>query len=130
MISVPLVRISVLDDTPPETRRAIGDAVHAALVEVAGVPPDERFQIVDTRPADNLMFDRAFGGVDRRSVVLVEITMVRTLTVNLKRQLFQRITHHLVELAGVRSDDVFTVLTENGLADWSQSGGELTLMPR
>ncbi len=126
---MPLVRISVLDDTPPEKRRAVGDVVHSALVEIAGIPTNERFQIVTACPADNFVFDRTFGGVDRQRLVVIEITMVRTLTVALKRQLYRRIADELGDAAAVRPDDVFVVLRENELPDWSQGNGEASLMP-
>lgn len=126
---MPLVRISVLDDTSPATRRAIGDAVHAALVEIACVPTNERFQILTACAADDFVFDQTFGGVDRRRVVLIEITMVRALTIDLKRQLYRRIADRLGDTAAVRPDDVFVVLNENGLSDWSAGGGEPSLLP-
>jgi phenylpyruvate tautomerase PptA (4-oxalocrotonate tautomerase family) len=127
---MPFVRISVLDDTPVAIRRAIGAGVQAAMAEVAGVPPGERFQLVTGYPVDAFFFDRSFGGSDRQRVVLIEITLVRTLGDETKRALFRRIVENLIETAGVRPDDTFVVLTENGIADWSQGGGEASLLPR
>jgi len=45
---MPLVRITVVEGTPAETRRALGEGVHRALVECAGVPKDDRFQVIET----------------------------------------------------------------------------------
>ena len=127
---MPFVRISLLDDTPAATRRAIGDAVHDALVAVAGVPAAERFQVIERHPADALAFDRRFGGAEhgRERVVCIEITLVRELSDGAKRQLHRTIADGLTRDAGVRGDDVFVVLRENTLADWSQAHGHATLL--
>jgi phenylpyruvate tautomerase PptA (4-oxalocrotonate tautomerase family) len=127
---MPFVRISLADDTPAPALRAIGEAVHGALVAVAGVPADERFQVIERRRADELVFDRRFGGArdGRARVVFVEITLVRELSEDRKRQLFRDIAARLEREAGVRGDDLFVVLRENTLADWSQAHGEATLL--
>ncbi len=112
----------MLEDTPPSQRREIADAVHAALVEVAGVPPAERFQLVSAHAPTDLFFDARFPGVERRRPVFVQITLVRELGSEAKRLLFRVIAGRL-NAAGVRGDDVFTVITENELTDWSAANG-------
>jgi phenylpyruvate tautomerase PptA (4-oxalocrotonate tautomerase family) len=124
---LPFVRISLLDDTPPQARREIGEAVHAALVAVANVPEAERFQVIEPRAAEDLVFHRSFGGAARERVVFVELTLVRELSEEAKRRLYAELSARLTE-AGVRADDLFVVLRENTLADWSQARGEATLL--
>jgi hypothetical protein len=42
---MPLVRISLRDGKAEAYRRAIGNAVHRAMVETINVPPLDRYQI-------------------------------------------------------------------------------------
>lgn len=43
---MPLQRIELSESRSPESRRAIADAVHRALVQAIGVPEADRFQVV------------------------------------------------------------------------------------
>lgn len=125
---MPFVRISLLEDTPAKQRQAIGDAVHGALAAAAGVPAEERFQVIERHAPEDLAFDPSFGGAQRERVVFVEITLVAELDQEAKRHLHRELADRLSAEAGVRPDDVFTVLRENTLADWSQLRGEANLL--
>lgn len=124
---MPLVRITLLDERPQDARERIGDAVHDALVSRADVPPNERFQVIAAHASGEIRFDPTFAGVERLSVALVEITIAGGLSLDRKRQLHRQIAENLAAI-GVRLDDVFVVLTENELADWSEGRGKLTLV--
>jgi phenylpyruvate tautomerase PptA (4-oxalocrotonate tautomerase family) len=120
---VPLVRITLDAGRPEEQRRAIGDAVHEAMVAALGIPKGDHFQIIDAVPASSLIFDEEYLGASRQQVVFVQITLVRGRTVEQKKELYRRIAEH-VSATGVRADDVFVQLTETGREDWSFGNGE------
>jgi hypothetical protein len=103
-------------------RQEIGDVVHQALVDVLNVPRGERFQILAGLAEDQMIIDPHFPAVDRRDPVLIEITLVRGVQASLKRRLYRVIADGL-QAVGVRGDDVFVVLVENGLMDWSAADG-------
>jgi phenylpyruvate tautomerase PptA (4-oxalocrotonate tautomerase family)/ketosteroid isomerase-like protein len=124
---MPFVRISVPASLPQATRRAIPSGVHRALVQAIGIPEGDRFQLVVGYSGQDGFFDPSYLGVARRDVVAIEITLVRGRSAELKRALYQRITDELVA-AGVRSEDVFVTLTENGPADWSVGNGRAQLL--
>jgi hypothetical protein len=42
---MPFVRIDALEATP-DRLEALGNAVHDAMVETLGIPPDDRFQVL------------------------------------------------------------------------------------
>jgi phenylpyruvate tautomerase PptA (4-oxalocrotonate tautomerase family) len=124
---MPLVRITLRDDTPAATRLAIADGVHNAMVATIGIRAGDRMQIIDQRPAGTVIADPDYLGVHRQNVVFVEITLVRGRSTEKKRALYRAIADELVSV-GVRAEDVTVVLTENGRDDWSVGNGEAQLL--
>src|SRR6516162_9889893 len=72
---MPLVRIDLRKGKDPTYRREIGRVVYEAMVAVAGVPANARFQVVTEHDADNLIFDPGYLGIDRSDdLVIIQIT--------------------------------------------------------
>jgi len=75
---MPLVRIDLLEGKTPEYRSLVGQIVYQALLDVLGVPKDDRFQIITEHPKAGLQFDRDYLGVHRSDdCVFVQITLRR-----------------------------------------------------
>jgi phenylpyruvate tautomerase PptA (4-oxalocrotonate tautomerase family) len=120
---MPLVRIDTTQRLDPERRRALGDAVHRALVETISVPPDDRFQVI-VGHADALHVTSSYLGIDHGpDLVLVQITITVGRTLEQKRTLFRRIADE-VAAAGVRREDVMVNLLEVTKENWSFGNGE------
>ena len=115
---VALARIDVLQGLPPEERRGVIDAVHAALVEALEVPADDpTVRLVEHRPENVRMPpDRS----DRYTVV--EVTMFAGRSTHAKRRLYRAVVRNL-DACGVPSDDVLVVLHEPGIENWGVHGG-------
>jgi phenylpyruvate tautomerase PptA (4-oxalocrotonate tautomerase family) len=124
---MPLMRIALRADTPADKQRAIADAVHRGLVEGFGIPEADRFQIIEQFPAEALIADPGYLGVNRQNVVFVNIAIARGRSSEKKGALFAAIARHLAK-AGVRGEDVFVTLTENGREDWSVGNGQQQLL--
>lgn len=124
---MPLMRISLRADTPADTQRAIADGAHRAMVDAIGIPESDRFQIIEQLPAEALIADPEYLGVSRRNVVFVQITLAHGRSSEKKAALFAGIAKRLAE-AGVRGEDVFVTLTENGRDDWSVGNGQQQLL--
>lgn len=124
---MPLVRISVRPETPASFRHAIAEGVHRALVEVVGIPPDDRFQLISA--AEERIYDRSYGGISRSDdVVFVQITLVRGRPPEKKQALYRRIVENLSASPGVRPEDAVITLVENERIDWSVGNGEAQLV--
>src|SRR5258706_3737586 len=109
---MPLVKISVRESKTGSELRAIGDAVHDALVAQANVPADDRFQILNRLDRDLIVAHPSYGGVSRsEDIVIVEITLNAGRTVEVKKKLYADIALRLEGL-GVRPDDVMVSLVE------------------
>ena len=126
---MPLVRISLVKGHPAQLRRAIGDAVHRALVETIDVPRHDRFQLLTEHEPGDLVYDAEYLGIARSdNIVIIQITMSAGRTLEKKRKLYRRITHSLGEL-GVRREDVWINLVEVAKENWSFGNGVASYAP-
>jgi phenylpyruvate tautomerase PptA (4-oxalocrotonate tautomerase family) len=116
---MPLVRIDLLPSRSPDQITAIADAVHDAIVDVYGIPPRDRFQVINELPAGRIIAQDAGLGFERSGgVVMIQIFTQRGRTDDAKQALYARIASGL-EAVGVAGEDVFIGYVENGPQDWS-----------
>jgi 4-oxalocrotonate tautomerase len=116
---MPLVRIEMLEGRSADYRRAVGDAVHRALVETMGVAEDDRFQLVTEHSAANFSYGRAGGAATRSDrVVVISITLNTGRTPAMKRGFYGRVVELLGESIGLRPADVFIGLVEVDPDNW------------
>lgn len=127
---MPLVRISLAAGTSVEHRRAIAFGVHQALVETAGVPPDDRFQSVHEVAASDLHWSPTYLGLQRTAaVVFVQVFLNVGRTVEVKKALYARIAEKLAASPGLRREDVLVNLVEVPRENWSFGGGVMSYPP-
>ncbi|MET9392999.1 tautomerase family protein [Streptomyces sp. NPDC006624] len=121
---MPLVRIDTLR-AGPERLAALGRAVHDALRETIGIPPDDRFQILTDHDGTTgtLRHDDYLGVHRDDGIAYVGITLRAGRTPAQKQALYRRIAELAQEYAGTEPRNVFVVLTENTSADWSLGDG-------
>ena len=61
---MPLVRIDLNRDAPAERVRIVSQAVYRAMIEIASVPINDKFQIVTRHSADEIIYpDEGYPGV-------------------------------------------------------------------
>jgi phenylpyruvate tautomerase PptA (4-oxalocrotonate tautomerase family) len=118
---MPLVRITGTHDHA--TLRILGDVVHDALVATVGIPPDDRFQVLDRLPPEALIADAAYLGIARERTVFVEVTLRAGRTQEIKRAFYRRVADEALAKAGIRREDVMIVLHENAPGDWCFGAG-------
>ena len=119
---MPFVRIDPVIPFPPARRRAVGDAVQAAMVSSLGIPPDDRFQIVGA-PAAEIFFDAGYLGIERTDgLVMIEIHLAAGRSLEKKKALFKAVHDALVGL-GMRGEDVMIHLVETEAVNWSFGKG-------
>lgn len=98
---MPLVRISLRQGKADADRRAIGQAVHRAMVETISVPAVVRFQVITEHSASGLVYDRTYLGIPRSDdVVILRITLNPGWLLEHKRVLYARIAALLAENPG------------------------------
>jgi phenylpyruvate tautomerase PptA (4-oxalocrotonate tautomerase family) len=127
---MPLVRISVMNGRSAAQKRALGDAVHRALVETIDVPALDRFQVITEHEPGDLIYDPEYLGIHRSDgVVFIQITLSRGRSLAQKRALYRGIAANLHESTGLRTEDVFVSLVEVGREDWSFGHGFASYAP-
>jgi phenylpyruvate tautomerase PptA (4-oxalocrotonate tautomerase family) len=110
---MPLGRISLREGKNEGYKKAIADGVHQALVEGAGAPPQDRFQIITEHAAGGLIYDPTYLGIERTDdIVVVQITLSCGRKLAQKRKLFQRMAEILAENPGLRPQDLMINLVE------------------
>lgn len=123
---MPFVRIDAHGGGTDDDRLdALGRAVHDALVETLGIPPDDRFQVLTVHDATRgtLRYDDYLGVRRDEGIVFVAITLRAGRTTRQKEALYGRIARLAEEYAGTDPRNVFVTLTENTSADWSLGNG-------
>ncbi|MEU2222949.1 tautomerase family protein [Streptomyces sp. NPDC018347] len=127
---MPFVRIDALGADPARLD-ALGRAVHDALTETLGIPPEDRFQVLTGHDGvtSTLRHGNHLGIPKDDSVVLVAITLRAGRDDDLKRALYRRIAGLVHERTGTEPHNVLVTLTENGSADWSFGHGEAQYAP-
>jgi 4-oxalocrotonate tautomerase len=121
---MPLVRISLRKGKTAAYRKAIAEGVYTALRETFNVPEEDRFITISEHDADDFLFSRSYMNIGRSDdLVILQITVSNTRTVEQKKALFARIADKLAQDPGLRREDVFINLVEVVKENWSFGNG-------
>ena len=122
---MPLVRIDMLEGKPKEYRARAGQIVYQALRECFNVPEKDRFQVITEHPAEELLFDREYLGIQRSDdCIFVQVTMSSGRTVEMKQRFYRAVADGLHEALKLRREDIFINLVEVAKENWSFGNGE------
>jgi 4-oxalocrotonate tautomerase len=122
--AMPLTRISLRAGKPEAYRQAIFDSLYRAMRETFDVPEDDQFMTMTEHDDANFRYGASYLGIVRSGdLVLIQLTVSNTRTVEQKTALFRRIAELLGENPGIRSEDVFVNLVEVAKENWSFGHG-------
>jgi phenylpyruvate tautomerase PptA (4-oxalocrotonate tautomerase family) len=121
---MPLVRISLREGKSPAYRQAIADGVYIALRETFNVPDEDRVMTISDHDEKSFIFSRTYMGIERSDeLVILQITVSNTRSLEQKKALFARIAEKLSQNPGLRPEDVFINLVELVKENWSFGNG-------
>jgi len=121
---MPLVRVSLRRGKSEDYKRAIGDSVYQALRETFTVPEEDRFITVSEHAEAEFQFSKTYMDIARTDdLVVLQITVSNTRTIEQKKALFARIAELLSQKPGLRKEDVFINLLEVAKENWSFGNG-------
>ncbi|MHA3027176.1 tautomerase family protein [Chromohalobacter canadensis] len=116
---MPLVTISVPDHRPVLWRKKVADIVNAAVIETLDFPPDDRYQLIQALPAEQIELQNR-----HRDSVVLQLTMRAGRDSHAKQAFYRRVVDDLAKHADIDPACIMIVITENADADWSFSNGE------
>jgi 4-oxalocrotonate tautomerase len=129
---MPLVRIDLAQNASAERVRVVSEAVYKAMVDIANVPPHDKFQVITRHAADEIVYPEEgyLGLTYSPDLIIIQVTWVAGRSTEAKKQFFRRIADEIHEKQQVRKEDVWISLVESGREDWSFGGGEMQYAPK
>jgi len=121
---MPLTRVSLRRGKSAAHRQAILDGIYRAMREVFDVPEEDRFMTITEHDAPDFSYGANYLGIARSDdLVIIQLTISNTRTVEKKKALYRRIVENLKDSPGVRPEDVFVNLVEVSPDNWSFGNG-------
>jgi len=129
---MPLARIDVNKDAPPERIKVVSEAIYNAMIDIAKVPLHDKFQVVTRHAADEIIYpNEGYLGLTYTSdLILIQITWIGGRSIEVKKKFYQRIADEVHERARVRKEDILISLLDSAREDWSFGNGEMQYAPR
>ncbi|KQS21608.1 tautomerase [Exiguobacterium sp. Leaf187] len=121
---MPLLRFDVIEGRSEEELKTLLDTAHDAMVEAFDVPERDRYQIVHTHKAHEMVIQDTGLGFERsKDIVLISVTS-KTRTEEKKQRLYHLLAERLQANCGLAPTDLMVSIVENDAADWSFGLGE------
>jgi len=127
---MPLTRVSLQRGKPAAYRKAILEAVYRAMRESFDVPDEDRFMVISEHDDENFSYSANYLGIERTDdLVLIQLTVSNTRTVEKKKALYRKIVENLAADPGLRPEDIFINLVEVLPENWSFGHGIAQYVP-
>jgi phenylpyruvate tautomerase PptA (4-oxalocrotonate tautomerase family) len=120
---MPLLYIDLIEGRTPAEVKTLLDAIHDAVVDAFGVPPRDRYQVVHTHPAHEIVAWDTGLGIDRSSRLVVLHMVSRRRTREMKEKFYELLASNLADRCRVDPADLIVSITENSDEDWSFGHG-------
>jgi 4-oxalocrotonate tautomerase len=129
---MPLARIDIRREASAELVRVVSDAVYKAMVGIANVPVNDKFQVVNRHAADEIIYpaDGYLGLTYSPNLIIIQVTWVSGRSIEVKRKFFHQVADEIHAKGGVRKEDVWINLVDTGKEDWSFGNGEMQYGPK
>ncbi len=129
---MPLARINIARSASADTVRAISNVVYEAMVGVANVPENDRFQVITRHADDELVYpaEGYLGVTYTPNIVFIQVTWNSGRSVDVKKAFYKAVAHGIAERTGLRIEDVWISLVDVAREDWSFGNGEMQYAPK
>jgi phenylpyruvate tautomerase PptA (4-oxalocrotonate tautomerase family) len=116
---MPLLYFDVIEGREPGELKALLDTAHAATVEAFGVPERDRYQVVKSHPAGEIVALDTGLDIDRSDQLVILHVVSRRRTRAQKERLYALLADRLRRECGLDPADLVVSVTENDDEDWS-----------
>ena len=121
---MPLVHVSLRRGKSAAHRQAILDGIYRALRATFDVPEEDRFMTITEHDEADFSYSRTYLGIERSDdLVMIQLTVSNTRTVEKKQALFRQIAANLTADPRLRPEDILINLVEVLPANWSFGHG-------
>ncbi len=129
---MPLVRINLSKSASAETVRTVSEVVYDAMITVANVPANDKFQIINRHADDELVYpaEGYLGVTYTPGIVFIQVTWNAGRTIEVKKAFYKAVAEGISTKAGIRIQDVFISLIDVAREDWSFGNGEMQYAPK
>lgn len=124
---MPLVRIELDRSVPADRGAIIVDAVHEAMHTVAGVPEDDRFQVITHHDRGKIVYPtNGYLGIRYSpGLVIIQITWNAGRSVDVKKRFYRMVAESVAKRALISERDVFINIVEVARENWSFGNGDM-----
>ncbi|RFU45468.1 tautomerase family protein [Paraburkholderia sp. DHOC27] len=128
---MPLVRIDISRSASLHDAQAVGEVVYDAMVKVANVPPNDKFQVITRHEAGEVVYpaDGYLGIQYSPSIVIIQVTWNAGRSIEVKKAFYAAVANGVHEKTGIRKEDVFINLVDVARENWSFGNGEMQYAP-
>jgi 4-oxalocrotonate tautomerase len=127
---MPIARIDLIEGKSMDYRAKVGQVVYQCLVDVFGVPANDRFQVITEHPKAGLHYASDYLGIRHTDdCIFLQITLNDGRTVEQKRRFYKAIADGLEAAVKLRPEDVIINLVEVPKENWSFGNGEAQYVP-
>lgn len=129
---MPLVRIDLIKSAPADRAKIVGEVVYNAMIEVANVPANDKFQIVARHDAGEIVYPAGgyLGVTYTDDLVIIQVTWNAGRSIDVKKAFYKKVADDVSEKAGIRREDVWISLVEVAKENWSFGNGEMQYGPK
>lgn len=121
---MPLSRVSLRRGKPAAHRKAILDGIYRAMRATFDVPEEDRFMTITEHDEADFSYSKTYLGIDRSDdLVMIQLTVSNTRTIEQKKALFRQIVANLTADPGLRPEDILINLVEVLPENWSFGHG-------
>lgn len=119
---MPMTKVYLRTGSTAEHKRRISDAIHQALVDVLGIPDDDKYHVFHELEPENLISAPVAFGLERRPEAVFIQTYFGARPAEQLQELYRALVANLGEGAGLQTRDVYINVVESPSANWWADG--------
>lgn len=119
---MPMTKIYLRSGSTPDHKRAISDSIHEALVEVIGIPDDDKYHVFHELEPENLISAPVAFGLERRPEAVFIQSYFGPRPTEQLQTLYRTLVANLAKAPGLESRDIYINIVESASANWWADG--------
>lgn len=120
---MPLLYFDIIEGRKSSEIKALLNTAHAAIVDALGVPERDRYQVVNSHPAGEIVALDTGLGINRSDQMVIIHVVSRRRTRAQKEKLYVLLAERLERDCGLDPADLVVSVSENDDEDWSFGWG-------